>query len=744
MLKHQTDKREALPQKKQEGFFTTSKKSTSNHGLQVGAHNKLKEMQSFRTELENPLVEKDIVHLEQKIREFHEGKISSEKFRSLRLARGVYGQRQQGVQMIRIKLPFGKVTVKQLLRIADISDEYSNGNLHLTTRQDVQVHYVSLDRTPELWAKLEQDDITLREACGNTVRNVTASSEAGIDRDEPFDVSPYAHAVFSYFLRKPFGNELGRKFKIAFSSNDHDTAYTFIHDLGFIPKVKIENGSILRGFKVLVGGGLGAQPLLAQTAFEFLSEEKIIPFTEALIRVFDRHGERVSRHKARLKYLVEKIGLPELLKLVEEERKALAQQVYPINRLAVPIRLNENKEVFTTFKVSDQPKFKAWLATNVFEQKQQGFFGVRLRVLLGNIDTERARELAAIVQQYAADDIRITINQGFLLKFVRREALPALFRALDRIGLAEPGFDSVADITACPGTDTCNLGISSSTGIARELEKVIREEYPELIYNHDIKIKISGCMNSCGQHGLAQIGFHGSSFKNGNVVVPALQLLLGGGTLGDGAGRIGDKIIKVPSKRGPALLRSLLDDFQSNALADEYFNSYYDRKGKEYFYYLLKPIGNTENVRAEERIDWGQTEKFRTEIGVGECAGVMIDLVSTLIFEAEEKLEWAKTSLGAKAWADSIYHSYSSLISAAKALLLDKQVHCNTQHGIIRDFDEHFVRTGELEVKDGFTQLALRINREAPSEKFAKEYFTHAEKFVNETKLYRTEKINAQ
>jgi len=200
-------------------------------------------MQSFRTELElinhstKALVEKDIIDLDKKIRAFRDGKIHEEKFRSLRLARGVYGQRQQGVQMIRIKLPFGKVSTKQLRRIADISDEYSNGNLHLTTRQDIQIHHVSLDRTPELWAKLEQDDITLREACGNTVRNVTASAEAGIDTIEPFDISPYAYAVFSYFLRKPFGQELGRKIKIAFSNNDKDTAVTYIHDFGFIPKL---------------------------------------------------------------------------------------------------------------------------------------------------------------------------------------------------------------------------------------------------------------------------------------------------------------------------------------------------------------------------------------------------------------------------------------------------------------------------------------------------------------------------
>ena len=693
-------------------------------------------MQSFRTEIENPLVEKDIVELERKIHEFRNGKLSEDKFRSLRLARGVYGQRQQGVQMVRIKLPFGKVTVKQLLRIADISDEYSNGNLHLTTRQDVQIHFVSLDRTPELWAKLEQDDITLREACGNTVRNVTASAEAGIDPKEPFDVSPYADAVFKYFLRQPFGQELGRKFKIAFSSNDDDTAFAFIHDLGFIPKVKITDGKVVRGFRVLVGGGLGAQPFLAQAAFEFLEEEKIIPFTEALIRVFDRHGERASRHKARLKYLVNKIGLVELLRLVEEERKALKNQVYVIDRETVRNHFTSEK-VYTTLKVSDDPKFQSWMITNVFEQKQQGYFGVYIRVQLGNIRTDKARELAKIVQEYAADDIRVTINQNLLLKFVRREALPSLFRALDALGLATPGYNSVADITACPGTDTCNLGISSSTGITRELERVIREEFSDLIYNRDIKIKISGCMNSCGQHGLAQIGFHGSSYKSGNNVVPALQLLLGGGATGNGTGRFGDKIIKVPSKRVPALLRTLLNDFNENSEEYEYFNNYYDRKGKEYFYRLLKNFSELNEVTADELVDWGQTEKFKTLIGVGECAGVMIDLVSTLVLDAEEKIQLAEEMLNAKAWADSIYHSYSAFVHAAKALLLDKQVHCNTQHGILNDFDKHFVSTGEFIFPAGFREHVLQVNKLEPTEKFAKEYFESARDFTDKVKNYR-------
>jgi sulfite reductase (ferredoxin) len=698
-------------------------------------------MQSFRTELENPLVEKDIIELEKKIRAFRQGDIHEEKFRSLRLARGIYGQRQQGVQMIRIKLPFGKITGKQLLRIADISDEYSNGNLHLTTRQDIQIHHVGLERTPELWAKLEQDDITIREACGNTVRNVTASATAGIDPLEPFDVSPYADATFRYFLRKPFGQELGRKFKISFSSSDEDTAFAYIHDLGFIPKVKIVDGKIIRGFKVLIGGGLGAQPFLAQTAFEFLEEDQIIPFTEAVIRVFDRHGERASRHKARIKYLLNKIGLAELLRLAEEERKAIFNQTYPIDVNAVPQRVNEKNQVYTTFKVSDDPRFQAWVKTNVFEQKQQGYFGVYIRVQLGNIHSGKARDLAKVVEQYAADDIRITVNQGFLLKFVKKEALPSLFRELDKIGLATPGFHSTAYITACPGTDTCNLGISSSTGIAFELENVIRDEYPDLIYNHDIKIKISGCMNSCAQHGLAQIGFHGSSSKAGANVVPALQLLLGGGSLGNGEGRIGDKIIKIPSKRGPAVLRQLLDDFSTHAVEGEYFNSYYDRKGKDYFYQLLKPLADTSTLVAEDFVDWGQTEKFKTEIGVGECAGVMIDLVATLIFEAEEKYDLAKTTLEEGHFGDSIYHSYATFVSAAKALLLGKQLHCNTQIGIINDFDKHFAETGELMLEGGFKNTVLRINQEEVSKAFAEDYFLQLTTFITAVKAYRNNSV---
>jgi sulfite reductase (ferredoxin) len=691
-------------------------------------------MQSFRTELENPVVEQDIIDLDKKIRAFRDGKIHDEKFRSLRLARGVYGQRQPGVQMVRIKLPFGKVTFNQLLRIADVSDEFASRNLHLTTRQDIQIHYVSLDRTPQLWAELQKDDITMREACGNTVRNVTASPTAGIDPKEPFDVSPYAHATFEYFLRNPICQEMGRKFKISFSSSDEDTAFSYIHDVGLIPKLK-SNGE--RGFKVLLGGGLGAQPLLANIVEEFLPEDQLIPYIEAIIRVFDRYGERNNRNKARLKYLIQKLGLEEVLRLAKIERLANKVQSYPINRDAVTLPNIPKAVNYPTVVISNPLHYEQWLVTNFFEQKQPGYFGVYIKVEVGDIPTEQARKFVAAIRDLAADEIRITQNQGLLLKYVKKEALPALFVGLAELGLAAPGFDSTADVTTCPGTDTCNLGISNSMTLSRVLEDVIYSEYEDFIYNRDIKIKISGCMNSCGQHGLAHIGFHGSSLKSGARVLPSVQVLLGGGTIGDGIGRAAEKIIKVPAKRATHVLRAVLDDYKEFSIENETFHNYYDRKGKDYFYQLLKPLANLENLTDEEFVDWGHEETYATAIGVGECAGVIIDLVATLLYESEEKMGWANKSFENGAWADAIYHSYSVFISAAKALLLDKGVNSSTHIGVIREFDIRYVETGEIALEGTFNDLILQINQNEPSEEFAKKYMAAAAEFLGASKEKR-------
>ncbi|MGL4632195.1 MAG: nitrite/sulfite reductase, partial [Leadbetterella sp.] len=461
-------------------------------------------MQSFRTELENPIVEKDIIDLEKKIRLFRDGQIHEDKFRSLRLARGVYGQRQHGVQMVRIKLPYGKMTFKQWGRIADISDEYSNGNLHLTTRQDIQIHFVSLEKTPELWHKLEQDNITLREACGNTVRNITASVTSGIDPNEPFDVVPHTHSVFEYFLRNPICQEMGRKIKMSFSNTDEDTALAYIHDVGVIPKIK--DG--VRGFKVYVAGGLGAQPKMADLAYEFLPENKLIPFIEAVLRVFDRHGERVSRSKARMKFLVQKIGFETFMDLVKAENPSLKNQTVEIS--------NEHEYKRSEVSIKEETpvndsQYAIWEETNLFAQKQEGLFGVYVRIPLGNISSEISRQVIADLKGYVADDVRVTINQCLFLRDVPQANLPYVFNTLSKYNLAEAGANSTAKITACPGTDTCNLAISDSTNISLEFEKVIGQEFADLVKNNDMKIKISGCMNSCGQHGMAHIGFHGSS-----------------------------------------------------------------------------------------------------------------------------------------------------------------------------------------------------------------------------------------
>ncbi|MEN2281719.1 nitrite reductase [Algoriphagus sp. SE2] len=699
-------------------------------------------MQSFRTELENPIVEKDIIDLERKIALFKEGKIDEEKFRSLRLARGVYGQRQQGVQMIRIKLPYGRVSSDQLRRISKVSEEYSTGRLHITTRQDIQIHYVSLDRTPELWAELERDDVTLREACGNTVRNVTASETAGIDPNEPFDVTPYADATFKYFLRNPICQEMGRKFKIAFSSSDEDTGLSYLHDLGFIPKIKVDNGEETRGFKVLLGGGLGSQPRHADVVYEFLETDQIIPFIESVLRIFDRHGERARRNKARMKFLVKDLGLETFLELVENEKKALPFSSFPID--ASFYESSQSLPNASNGELEEQPglDYELWKLTNVLPQKQDGFVSIGVRVPLGDFYIDQARKLADLVEKFANAEIRFTLRQNFLIRDVRADLAPFFFQELKKIGLAERGYNTMSDITACPGTDTCNLGIASSTGIAAELEKVILAEYPQYLKNKDLVIKISGCMNACGQHNMAHIGFQGMSMKAGKVVIPALQVLLGGGNLGDGNGRFADKVTKIPSKRGPEALRILLNDFESNARGKD-FLSYYDEKGQIYFYELLKELGDASTVTPADYIDWGNSEEYKIAVGVGECAGVVLDLVSTLLLEAYEKMDLGKESLEDGRWSDSIYHHYAGLINAAKALLLGEDISTNSYANIISKFDEQFINTGKIDLGGTFSEKVYKINKNEPTEAFARAYAKQALEIYGKLKSFREAEVEA-
>ena len=694
-------------------------------------------MQSFRTEIEDPIVEKDIIELAHKIEQFNNLEIDEEKFRSLRLARGVYGQRQQGVQMIRIKLPYGKVLSNQLRRISEVSDEYSRGRLHITTRQDIQIHHVDLNRTPELWAALERDDVTLREACGNVVRNVTASETAGIDVNEPFDVSPYADALYKFFLRNPICQEMGRKFKVSFSATDEDTGLSYLNDLGYI--AKIENG--VRGFKVLVAGGLGSQPRHAEVLYDFLPSDKMIPAMESVLRVFDRYGERKSRAKARMKFLLKDIGLAAFKELITEEQKAIEFKSVAVDYQSyVP-----SKPVSVTIPetaVQDEVAFNLWKTTNLIPQKQEGFVAIGIKVLLGDFYTDKARLLANLVDVYAAGEIRLTLRQNIIIPFVKEALLPFFYTELEKLGFVEAGYNKAVDITACPGTDTCNLGIASSTGIAKELERVITTEYPQYLKNEDLVIKISGCMNACGQHNMANIGFQGMTVRTPEkLVAPALQVLLGGGNLGNGNGAFADKVVKVPSRRGPEALRRILNDFEANANGQA-FIEYYKEKGEKYFYHFLNDLQDVSNLTQEDFIDWGEEEKYLKQIGIGECAGVVIDLIATLFLESEEKIENANEAFKNHVYSGAIYYAYQSLVNTAKAMLLADKKKTNTHSSIISQFDEVFVTSKKIDIGISFSELIYQINKYAPSKEFAEIYIKNSTKFLQKVRAYRTAETN--
>jgi sulfite reductase (ferredoxin) len=693
-------------------------------------------MESFRTEIENPVVQKEIIELEKKIHLFRGGKIDDERFRSLRLARGIYGQRQEGVQMIRIKLPYGKVTSEQLVRITQVSDEYSTGRLHITTRQDIQIHYVSLDRTPELWADLAKDDITLREACGNTVRNITGSELAGVDVNEPFDVSPYAHGLFQYLLRNPICQEMGRKFKISFSSSDEDTALSYLHDLGFIPKIK--DGQ--RGFKIMFGGGLGSQPAHAELLSEFVPVNEIIPTAEGIIRIFDRYGERAKRMKARMKFLIKEMGRDVFLDLVEKEKKAIAFETYEIDTTAFDGPIPEPVLEVPQVTIEDTAAYEAWKKSNVIKQKQDGYYAIGIKVLLGDFYTDKARLLAALIKNYGANELRFSLRQNIVIRHIKEANLPFFYQELAKLDFVQLGYNSVGDITACPGTDTCNLGIASSTGIAEELERVLTAEYPQYLNNREIEIKISGCMNACGQHNMSAIGFQGMSINSGKLVAPALQVLLGGGRLGNGAGRFADKVIKVPSRRGPDALRTILNDFDAHGSGQKFLD-YYDTKGEKYFYEILKPYADVTNLTEADFVDWGNADNYVKAVGVGECAGVVIDLVATLLFEAKEKLILAQESFDEKKWSDAIYHAYAGFVNGAKALLLSENQKTNHHAGIVDLFDTVFIETSKIELNSTFKDLVYQINKNEPSEAFAKDYIAQATVFFDKIETFRAQEL---
>ncbi len=425
------------------------------------------------------------------------------------------------------------------------------------------------------------------------------------------------------------------------------------------------------------------------------------------------------------------------MELVAAEIQTLEYQTFKVDTTAFEQAISFQEFAIPVIKIEKEVAFQKWKESNVIAQKQPGLFAIGIKVHLGDFYTPKARLLADLVKKYAANEIRLTLRQNILIRHVREELLPFFYVELQKLGFANPGYNSTADITACPGTDTCNLGISSSTGIAVVLEKVLEEEYPQYLNNKEIAIKISGCMNACGQHNMAHIGFQGMSIKVGALQAPALQVLVGGGILGDGKGRFSDKLIKIPSKRGPEALRFLLNDLAKNKEEEESFLAYYDRQGKIYFYDLLKELSDTSNLAPNDFIDWGHSENYVKAIGVGECAGVVIDLIATLLFESEEKITNSTAALKENKFSDSIYHSYTALVNTAKALLISEEIKTNTQAGIITDFQAHFVKTKKIVLPTSFEDLVYQIKQEKPTKVFAEQYLSEATSFYKKIDAYR-------
>ena len=570
-------------------------------------------------------IEREIAGFEDRIAQLRRGEISDDEFRPFRLKHGIYGQRQPGVQMVRVKVPSGILTPPQLHALAEIADTWSTGRGHLTTRENIQFHFVRLEDVPAVMRRLAAVELTTREACGNTVRNVTSCPLAGICAGEAFDVTPYALGVTRFLLRHPDFFDLPRKFKIAFSGceDDGNCAVAGIHDVGLIARVRSSadgNGNSKapqRGFKVLVGGGLGSLPTEAATLTEFLPEQELLPTIEAVLRVFSRHGERKNKFKARMKFVLRAKGIEEFRRLVQEERahvstppevftapSLVAQPLVQIGQPAVPV-------------LHAAPEFEHWLATNAMPQRQPGYYALWIKLAAGGVTSAQLRGLADVLDAHRLPGARIAILQNFVVPWVPRANAAAIHEQLDALGLAAPGARTIADVTGCPGATTCNLGITRSLTLAEELSNLLGSQRdPEIL---KLRIKISGCPNSCGQHHIADIGLYGNARKVGDQQAPFYQLLLGGSVSQDGV-HFGVQTMIVAAKRVPATIAELLAQYQASRLDGESFRAWLVRTPSADIVDSLKPFAEPAAESEETFLDWGDNEHYSLKLGRGECA----------------------------------------------------------------------------------------------------------------------------
>ncbi len=689
---------------------------------------------TWATELADEMPEhlaREIEMFELQIRLRQQGKVEEKLFAETRLRRGVYGQRYDNGQrhdgvatrrlpyedkptkgpntmwdapgMQRIKIPYGGLTARQLEVLSALAEEYSDGICHVTTRQDIQLHFVHIEQTPDLMRRLAAAGITTREACGNSVRNVTACTRAGVCPTEVFDVTPYAHAMTYFLLGHKDVQDFGRKFKISFSGCPQEACgLASMHDIGLIAKMQTgDDGVQRRGFEFYVGGGLGAVPYQSQLLEPFVVEEEILPLAQSVCRVFARLGEKQNRTRARLKFLVGKLGLDEFRRLVREERSVIPFDERWSGYLAdlhqsreAPLKRGESLVKLNGLLPE---KFRRWRDTNVTAQKQPGYVLATVTLPLGDFTADQGRALADIARRFTGDAIRTSVEQNIVFRWVSEADVPELWKALDAYGLGEPGAGTIVDVTACPGTDTCKLGIASSRGLAVELRSRLAAKFVDLdVAVQGMRIKISGCFNACGQHHIADLGFLGVSRKKGNHMVPHFQVVLGG-QWKENAGAYGLAVGAVPARNIPDTVDRILGYFLENREGDETFQSFWKRMGRAQIRDLLADLIQMPpfETHPEYYQDWGDAREYSmTDYGEGECAGELVALTEfglqrseTEVFEAQIEYDQARHS-------DAARKAYQAMLTAAKALVQGQYNDVTDDpEDILREFEKRFCET---------------------------------------------------
>ncbi|MFQ5413395.1 MAG: nitrite/sulfite reductase [Phycisphaerae bacterium] len=680
---------------------------------------------------------REIDAFESEIELRRQGKVDEKVFAETRLRRGAYGQRYDNGQrydgresrrlaypngratkgpntlwdapgMQRIKIPYGGVNPAQLEVLAELAEEYADGIVHITTRQDFQLHFVHIEDTTTLMRRLAAVGITTREACGNSVRNVTGCPYAGVCPDETFDVTPYARALSRFLLGHPDAQNFGRKFKPTFSGcAQHACGLTAMHDLGYTAVTRVVDGEARRGFRFVVGGGLGAVPQPAKLFDEFLPPEEVLPIAQAIARVFAKHGEKKVRSRARMKFLIKQWGIEKFKAAVLEERR----QLHDDPRWTAYLQDADEAEETPLKPPGDLPdaasdpssvaggdRYAQWLNTNIREQKQAGYVTVTVALPLGDITADQLRALADIVRRFTNGTIRTTVEQNFVIRWVSKADIPALYAALDAAELGEAGACNILDIVACPGTDTCKLGISSSRGLAAALRTRLAEQafaMDEAV--RGLHVKVSGCFNSCGQHHVADIGFYGVNRIVHGYQVPHFQVVLGG-QWEHNAGSFGLPIVAIPSKRIPDALDRITDYFLRMRQKGEAFTRFVGRIGKSQIRQVLDDLTRDKPQHDDDPsfyTDWFDPREYSTgDVGIGECAGEVVTAYTFAMTEAERIVFEAQLALEAGDAQRGGDGAYKAMLTAAKALVkMQYDDVADDADEIVEEFRERFYDT---------------------------------------------------